>query len=90
MPLRPGILKSLPPAIAVAEDTAVTRAMFSAMVVSDGHRLLVSQEQLGNAPKQYGHTHSTIGKQSSISTSATEAGPPCTSPSKSIGDLGRS
>ena len=55
-----GILKSLPPAMAVAEDTAATRAIFSVMVVSDGHFELVSQVQLGRAEKQCGHTHSTL------------------------------
>ena len=38
----PGILKNLPPAMAVAEDTAATRAMFSVMVVSHGHFWLES------------------------------------------------
>ena len=38
----PGILKYFPPAMAVAEDTAATSAMFSEMVVSQGHFLLES------------------------------------------------
>ena len=78
-----GILKSLPPAMAVAEDTAATRAIFSVMVVSDGHFELVSQVQLGKAEKQCGHTHSTIGMQR-IRESSAIGRPPRTSTSQSI------
>ena len=85
-----GILKSLPPAMAVAEDTAATRAMFSVMVVSDGHFELVSQLQDGSAPKQNGQTDWTIGMQRISSTSTIEE-PPRTSTSQSIlGDSCRS
>ena len=78
-----GILKSLPPAMAVAEDTAATRAIFSVMVVSDGHLELVSQVQDGSAAKQNGQTDWTIGMQRINSTSTSEE-PPRTSTSQSI------
>jgi len=88
--MTPGILKSLPPAMAVAEDTAATRAMFSVMLVSDGHLELVSQLQEGSALKQCGQTHWTIGMQR-VSSKSTIEGPPRTSTSQSIlGDSCRS
>ena len=73
--MTPGILKSLPPAIAVAVDTAATRARFSVMVVSEGQEEEDSQVQEGRAPKQCGHTHPKIGRLSSSSRSTIDHAP---------------